>query len=57
MEGLLKERWNAKAREVREREICSRVLAIKQGVPKDFWFKPYTGKFSGEKFVEEYVHK
>jgi hypothetical protein len=50
-------KWNAKAREVHEREICNRVLTIKQGVPKDFWFKPYIGKFSGEKFVEEYVHK
>jgi Uri superfamily endonuclease len=28
--------WNARAREVHEREICSRMVATKQGVPKDF---------------------
>ncbi len=49
--------WNARAREVHEREIYSRMVATKQGVPKDFWFKPYTGNFSGEKFAEEYVQK
>ncbi len=35
-------KWNARAREVHQREICSRVVAKKQGVPEDFWFKPYT---------------
>jgi hypothetical protein len=39
--------WNARAREVHERGICNRTVAVKQGVPKDFWFKPYTEKFSG----------
>jgi hypothetical protein len=49
--------WNARAREVHEREICNRTVATKQEVPKDFWLKPYIGKFSGEKFVEEYMGK
>jgi hypothetical protein len=40
-------KWNARAREVRQKEIHSRTIVIKQGMPKDFWFKPYTGKFSG----------
>jgi hypothetical protein len=40
-----------------EREICSRTIVIKQGGPKDFWFKPYTRRFNGEKFIKEYVHK
>jgi len=40
---------------MREKKICSRIIAVKQGVPKDFWFKPYTRKFSGERFAKEYV--
>jgi len=44
--------WNARTREAHEREICIRAVAIKQRVPKDFWFKPYTRKFNGDKFVE-----
>ncbi len=26
-------------------------------MPKDFWFKPITGKMSGKEFVEEYAWK
>jgi hypothetical protein len=26
-------------------------------LPKDFWFKPYIGKFGGEKFAKEYAQK
>ncbi len=37
------------------REIHSKVVAAKQRVLEDFWFKPYTGKLSGEEFVEKYV--
>jgi hypothetical protein len=44
--------WNAITREAREKEIRTKVVAAKQGVPKDFWFKPYTRKFNGDKFVE-----
>ncbi len=35
---------------MKEKSIVE-MVATKQGVPKDFWFKPYTGKFSGEKFA------
>ncbi len=48
---------NARAKEVREGEIRSKVIAAKQGVPKEVWFKPVTGKFSGEEFTKEYVQK
>jgi hypothetical protein len=43
--------WNATTRKVCERKIRSKMIATKQGMPKDFWFKPYIGKFSGEKFA------
>jgi hypothetical protein len=49
--------WNARTREVHERKIYSKAIATKQGVLEDFWFKPSTGKFNGEEFVEEYVQK
>ncbi len=49
--------WNVRAKEVCERKICSRMVATKQGVPKEFWFKPYNGKFNGEKFVKKYAQK
>jgi hypothetical protein len=39
------------------REIHSKVVAAKQRVLEDFWFKPYTGKFSREEFAEKYVQK
>jgi transcriptional/translational regulatory protein YebC/TACO1 len=29
--------WNARAREVRVREICSIIVAAKQGMLEDFW--------------------
>jgi len=41
-----------KTREMCEREIRTKVIAVEQGVPKDFWFKPYIGKFNGKKFVK-----
>jgi hypothetical protein len=44
-------------REACEWEIHSRTVATKQGVPEDFWFKPYIGKFNGEKFAEENAQK
>jgi hypothetical protein len=47
--------WNARTKEVSERKICSITTIIKQGVQEDFWFKPYIGKFSGERFAEKYV--
>jgi hypothetical protein len=50
-------KWNPRTRETCQKEICSIAVAIKQGVLEDFWFKPYIGKFSGEKFTKEYVHK
>ncbi len=50
-------KWNARTREVRERKICNRAIVAKQKLPEDFWFKPYTRKFSGEKFVKEHVQK
>jgi hypothetical protein len=50
-------KWNARAREVHEREFCNKAITIKQRVPEDFWFKPYTRKFSGEEFVEKYALK
>ncbi len=43
--------WNATTREVCGRKICNIMIVVKQGMPKDFWFKPYIGKFSGEKFA------
>jgi hypothetical protein len=43
--------WNATTREVCKRGIRSRAIATKQGMPKDFCFKPYNGKFSGKKFA------
>jgi len=43
--------WNATTREMRKREIHSGAIVTKQGIPKDFWFKPYIGKSSGEKFA------
>ncbi len=52
VEGLLKEdneqiaKWNARAREVREREICSQAIVAKQRVLEDFWFKPYIGNLA-----------
>jgi len=42
---------------VQKKEIHSITIAAKQGVLEDFWFKPYIGKFSGEKFAKEYVQK
>jgi hypothetical protein len=33
------------------------MVATKQGVPKEFWFKPYNGKFNGKKFVKKYAQK
>jgi hypothetical protein len=45
--------WNARTREVNERKIRSITIIIKQGVQEDFWFKPYIGKFSGERFAEK----
>jgi hypothetical protein len=42
---------------VHEREIHSKTIVAKQGVPKDFWFKPYIGKFSGKKFIKKKVQK
>jgi hypothetical protein len=50
-------KWNARTKEVYEREIHSRTIVAKQGVLEDFWFKPYTGKFSGKKFAKEYARK
>jgi hypothetical protein len=50
-------KWNVRTREVHEKEICNRVIVAKQGMPKDFWFNLYIGKFSAEKLVEEYVQK
>ncbi len=47
--------WNVRTREVCEREIHSKVVAAKQLVLEDFWFKPYTRNFSKEEFVEEYT--
>ncbi len=49
--------WNARTREVHERIIRNRAIVVKQGVPKDFWFKPYTEKFNGEKFAKKYAWK
>jgi hypothetical protein len=49
--------WNARAREVHERKNCSKTIVAKQGMKEDTWFKPYNGKFSGEKFAKEYVQK
>jgi hypothetical protein len=49
--------WNAKTREVHEREIRNKAMATKQKVLEDFWFKPYIRKFSGEEFVEKYAQK
>jgi hypothetical protein len=49
--------WNARAREVHEREICNKAIATKQRVPRDFWFKPYIRKFSGEEFVKKICAK
>jgi hypothetical protein len=50
-------KWNARAREVCKGKHYSRIIITKQGVPKDFWFKPYIGKFNGEKLAKEYVQK
>ncbi len=50
-------KWNARAREVQKKKIYNIIIAAKQGVLEDFWFKPYIGKFSGEKFAKEYVQK
>jgi hypothetical protein len=49
--------WNARAKEVHEKEIHSKVVATKQGMSKDFWFKPIIEKISGEEFVKEYMQK
>jgi hypothetical protein len=46
-----------RTKEVHERDIYSRTIAAKQRVLKDFWFKPYIGKFNGEKFAKEYAQK
>ncbi len=35
------------------RKIHSKVVAAKQRMLEDFWFKQYIGKFSGEEFVEK----
>jgi len=50
-------KWNVRAREVCKREIRSKIVAAKQRVLEDIWFKPYFGKFSKKEFVEEYVQK
>jgi hypothetical protein len=47
--------WNAKAKEVREREICSKAIVAKQRMFEDFWFKLITGKFSGKEFANKYA--
>jgi hypothetical protein len=49
--------WNVRARKVCEKFFCSKMVAAKQGVPKEFWFKPYNGKFNGENFVKKYAQK
>ncbi len=38
-----------------ERKVCNKVIVAKQGVLKDFWFKPIIRKFSGEEFAEKYA--
>ncbi len=48
---------NGMQEQVHEIKVHNKVVATKQGVLKDFWFKPITRKFSGEEFVEEYVPK
>ncbi len=37
--------WNTKARKVRDKEICNIIVVTKQGVPEDFWFKPYIHQY------------
>jgi hypothetical protein len=48
-------KWNAKSREVCEREICNKTVVVKQGVSKEVWFKSIIGKFSGEEFAKKYA--
>jgi hypothetical protein len=48
-------KWNEKSREVYEREIYSKAIVAKQGVPKEVWFKLVINKFSGIFFAEKYV--
>jgi hypothetical protein len=42
---------------MRKKEIRSKAIATKHGTLQEFWFKPYSGKFSRKKFVEKYVWK
>lgn len=53
--GILLRERSTRTREVREREICSRTRAAKQGMLDDFWFKPITKEFNGEVFIEEHA--
>ncbi len=50
-------KWNARLRDVHEREIRSKTIVAKQGVLEEVWFKLVIGKFSGEEFVEKYMRK
>lgn len=40
--------WNVKARKKDKRKIRNKIIAMKQGVLDDFWFKPISGKFSSK---------
>jgi len=48
---------NARARDIYEREKCSRVFAKRFGEVDEFWFKPITGKYINEVTLEEYVKR
>jgi hypothetical protein len=37
-----------KARKKDKRKIRNKIIAMKQGVLDDFWFKPVLGKFSSK---------